>query len=52
MVCASGNAPELGTDLVRPAYKAAVLFELRARNKFKMQNADFKLLRVHCENPS
>jgi hypothetical protein len=28
------------------------LFELRAQNKFKMQNADFKLLCVHCENPS
>ena len=27
---ASGNAPELGTHQVRPAYKAEVLFELRA----------------------
>ena len=32
MVRAAGNAPALGTHLVRPAYKAAVLFELRARN--------------------
>ena len=36
---ASGNAPKLGIDLVRPAYKAAVLFELRAREMAKWRNA-------------
>ena len=56
MVRASGNAPALihcdaghksaGGRVLKP------LFELRAQNKFKMQNADFKLLCIHCENPS
>ena len=56
MVRASGNAPALiycdaghksaGGRVLKP------LLELRAQNKFKMQNADFKLLCIHRENPS